>query len=130
MICRGHKKISRKRILPLDNNTKQVPILSEYDEKTTAGEVISGIDLMGKTAVVTGGYAGMGLVITKALANAGATVIVPARNVPKAEAARRGVPNVEIDSMDLMPPPPWTLLRSVLYKAAGPCTFSSTMPAL
>ena len=32
-----------------------------------------------KTAIVTGGYSGIGLETTRALAEAGATVIVPAR---------------------------------------------------
>lgn len=52
---------------------------------TTATEVIRGIDLSGKSAVVTGGYSGIGLATTLALVNAGAKVFIPARNMRKAE---------------------------------------------
>ena len=83
---------------------KQIPILSEYGERTTAYEIIRGVDLNSKIAIVTGGYAGMGLVITKTLTTAGATVIVPARNTEKARAALKNLANVEIEAMDLMNP--------------------------
>jgi NAD(P)-dependent dehydrogenase (short-subunit alcohol dehydrogenase family) len=36
--------------------------------------------LPGKTVIVTGGYAGLGLETTRAMSQAGATVIVPARS--------------------------------------------------
>ena len=88
----------------MDDSIKQAPLFSGYDERTTADEVIRGIDLTGKTAIVTGGYAGMGCVITKVFAQAGATVIVPARNVKKAEIYLKGIPDVEIAAMDLMNP--------------------------
>jgi NAD(P)-dependent dehydrogenase (short-subunit alcohol dehydrogenase family) len=52
----------------------------------TALDVLFGIDLTGKTAVVTGGYSGLGLATTLALTQAGARVIVPAR---RPETARR-----------------------------------------
>ena len=48
-------------------------------------EILAGIDLTGKTAIVTGGYSGIGLETTRALAAAGATVIVPVRDPAKAE---------------------------------------------
>ena len=59
--------------------TEQKPLNSGFGAKTTAKEVLAGIDLKGKTAVVTGGYSGVGLETTRALAEASATVIVPAR---------------------------------------------------
>ena len=37
-----------------------------------------GIDLTGKTAIVTGGYSGIGLETSRALSDSGARVIVPA----------------------------------------------------
>ena len=60
--------------------TKQAPIPSGYGARTTAREVLKGRDLHGAFAIVTGGYAGVGLETTRALANAGATVTVPARS--------------------------------------------------
>ena len=42
-----------------------------------AREIVQDCDLSGKVAIVTGGYAGIGLETTKALISAGATVVVP-----------------------------------------------------
>src|SRR4051812_43738775 len=77
---------------------------SGFSNTSTATEVIKGIDLRGKLAIVTGGNAGIGLETTKVLAAAGATVIVPARDVEKAMKNLEGVPNVEIEAMDLAKP--------------------------
>ena len=46
---------------------------------STAIEVIAGIDLTGKNAIVTGGASGIGFETTRALATAGASVIVAVR---------------------------------------------------
>ena len=53
--------------------------------KSEAAEVLDGIDLAGKVAVVTGGYSGIGVETTRALIDAGAKVHVPVRNLEKAE---------------------------------------------
>lgn len=81
---------------------RQQPIASPHNAHSTASEVAREIDLSGKTAIVTGGYSGLGLETTRALVATGATVIVPARDVSKAEAALHGLTGVEIVSMDLM----------------------------
>ena len=59
--------------------TSQRKIGSGFGRDSTAADVIAGIDLTGKTAIVTGGYSGLGLETVRALASAGATVVVPAR---------------------------------------------------
>ncbi|MCK2242779.1 MULTISPECIES: SDR family NAD(P)-dependent oxidoreductase [unclassified Crossiella] len=59
--------------------TPQQPIGSGFGARSTATDVLKGIDLTGKLAVVTGGYSGLGLETTRALAAAGAHVVVPAR---------------------------------------------------
>jgi NAD(P)-dependent dehydrogenase (short-subunit alcohol dehydrogenase family) len=82
----------------------QQPIGSGFNEATTTNDVIKGIDLTGKTAIVTGGYAGIGLETVKALVLAGANVIVPARNIEKAKKSLAGIANVELETMDLMSP--------------------------
>jgi len=82
----------------------QTPLHSGYSQRTTAQDVLAGVDLTGTNAIVTGGHAGMGLEITKALARAGASVSVPARNPQKAQQGLAGVPRVEIAQMDLMDP--------------------------
>ena len=59
--------------------TEQQPIHSGFNAKSTARDVIAGIDLSGKIAIVTGGYSGIGVETTRALSEAGATVVVPVR---------------------------------------------------
>ena len=63
----------------------QKPLGSGFHAKSEPHEILAGIDLTGKTAIVTGGYSGIGLETTRALAGAGATVIVPVRDPAKAE---------------------------------------------
>ncbi len=82
----------------------QQPTDSGFNAKSTANEVIKGIDLTGKTAIVTGGNTGIGLETAKVLAGAGATVIIPARDIEKARKNLKGVPNIEIEAMDLAEP--------------------------
>ena len=94
--------------------TPQAPIHSGFGPNTTAREVLRGHDLMGKTAIVTGGYSGIGLETTRALAEAGATVIVPARTPEKARASMGGMPRVELEEMDLIDPASVDALRPTL----------------
>ncbi|WP_281638260.1 SDR family NAD(P)-dependent oxidoreductase [Flavobacterium marginilacus] len=82
----------------------QNSINSGFNSKSTAKDVINGIDLTGKIAIVTGGHTGIGLETTKTLASAGAIVIVPARDTQKAKKNLQGIANVELESMDLMDP--------------------------
>ncbi len=84
------------------NGALQKPLHSGFNALTTTDDVIKGIDLTGKIAIVTGGNAGIGLDTTKTLASAGATVIVPARGVEKAKKNLSGIANVEIEPMDMM----------------------------
>lgn len=86
------------------NGALQQPIGSGFNAKSTSTEVIKGIDLSGKIAIVTGGNTGIGLETVKTLANAGATVIVPARDIEKARKNLKGIANVEIEEMDLVHP--------------------------
>jgi len=84
--------------------TKQAAIHSGYGATTTAREVIGDTRLDGKVAIVTGGYVGVGLETTRALALAGATVIVPARTPDKTRAALSGMERVELDEVELSDP--------------------------
>src|SRR5262245_23592434 len=84
--------------------TEQKPLNSGFGAKTTGREVLAGRDLTGKTAVVTGGYSGVGLETTRALAEAGATVVVPARTQEKARTALAGIPRVEVETLELIDP--------------------------
>lgn len=86
-------------------STVQHPINSGFTAASTASDVIRGIDLTDKIAIVTGGYSGLGLETTRALALAGARVVVPARDVARARAVIADVAaGVEVRSMDLADP--------------------------
>ncbi|BBC98187.1 MULTISPECIES: SDR family NAD(P)-dependent oxidoreductase [Streptomyces] len=82
-------------------STAQHKIGSGFGATSTADEVLEGIDLSGKLALVTGGYSGIGLETTRALVKAGARVVVPARRPETAEQALAGLPGVEVDELDL-----------------------------
>jgi len=86
------------------NVSLQKRINSGFNSRSTAVDIIKGINLSGKIAIVTGGNTGIGLETTKTLAGAGATVIVPARDVEKAKKNLYGISNVEIQAMDLIDP--------------------------
>ena len=84
--------------------TKQAALHTGYGPATTAREVIGDKRLDGKVAIVTGGYVGIGLETTRALAAAGATVIVPARSPEKARTALSGMGRVELETIELSDP--------------------------
>ena len=81
--------------------TSQQPIGSGFGARTTADEVLAGLDLTGRTALVTGGYSGIGLETTRALAKAGAHVVVPARRPDSAREQLAGIDGSEVDELDL-----------------------------
>ena len=84
--------------------TEQSPIPSGFGMRSTTSDVIAGIDLSGKTVLVTGGYSGLGLETVRAIAGAGATVIVGARRPDVAAADLDGIANVTILKLDLSDP--------------------------
>ncbi|GAA3161394.1 MULTISPECIES: SDR family NAD(P)-dependent oxidoreductase [Streptomyces] len=81
--------------------TPQHTIGSGFGARSTADDVLRGTDLSGKLAIVTGGYSGLGLETTRALARAGARVVVPARRRAPAEQALAAIDGAEVDELDL-----------------------------
>ena len=80
----------------------QVPTASPFVAKTDGSDVIADIDLSGKTAIVTGGYSGIGLETTRALAAKGVTVVVPVRSPEKAAEALKNIRgDVRSSALDL-----------------------------
>ena len=82
----------------------QHPIGTPFNAASTADEVLDGIDLTGKNAVVTAGHTGIGLEVTKALSRAGATVTVASRDPDRAVPALSGIERAEIGRLDLLDP--------------------------
>ena len=83
----------------------QQPLDSGFGAKSEPIEVLEGIDLNGKTALVTGGYSGIGLETTRALSDCGARVIVPARRRDVAIKELNGIIGEEdILNLDLADP--------------------------
>jgi NAD(P)-dependent dehydrogenase (short-subunit alcohol dehydrogenase family) len=83
----------------------QKPIASPFDARTEANEVVAGLDLRGKTAIVTGASSGLGVETVRALAGAGAQVVMPLRSRDKGEAVaaelRASTRNPAIETADL-----------------------------
>jgi NAD(P)-dependent dehydrogenase (short-subunit alcohol dehydrogenase family) len=84
-----------------DMIARQRPLSTQFGYRTTAAEVISGHDLTGRRAIVTGGYSGLGLATVTALIGAGATVTVPARRPAAATAVLAGMVGVQVAAVDL-----------------------------
>jgi NAD(P)-dependent dehydrogenase (short-subunit alcohol dehydrogenase family) len=81
----------------------------KYGPKTTADEVLSGIDLKGRRFLITGASSGIGLETARSLVSHGASVVGAVRNLTKAEpatasvrdAASQGGGSLELINLDL-----------------------------
>jgi len=60
-------------------------ITTPFGAESTAAEVIAGVDLAGKRAIVTGGSSGIGVETARALADAGAQVVIACRSLAAGE---------------------------------------------
>ena len=102
-------------------------ITTPFGFHSTAAEVISGIDLSGQRAIVTGGASGIGLETARALANAGAEVWLAVRHVePGARVATELPGRVHVVHVDLTDPASidafaasWTGPLHILVNNAG-----------
>ena len=66
-------------------------ITTPFSHDSTAAEVIAGVDLTGRRAVVTGGASGIGVETARALASAGAEVTLAVRNTAAGERTAAGI---------------------------------------
>ena len=85
-------------------NPRQQPVASPFGASSTAAEVLRGVDLSGRVAIVTGASSGIGIETVRSLAAAGATVVAPVRNLEKGRAALAGIPRVQLERLDLLDP--------------------------
>src|ERR1700726_2061222 len=60
-------------------------ISTPFGAQSTAAEVLAGVDLSGRRAIVTGGSSGIGVETARALAGAGADVTLAVRNTDAGE---------------------------------------------
>jgi NAD(P)-dependent dehydrogenase (short-subunit alcohol dehydrogenase family) len=76
--------------------------MSEFNAQSTTDDVIAGISLVGRVAVVTGASAGLGVETARVLAGAGATVVLLARDAaklaPVLEQLAAALPQAQLDS--------------------------------
>ena len=76
--------------------------MTAFGPDSTTDEVIQGIDLSGKRAVITGASSGLGVETARALASAGASVVLVARDKTKLDAAlatlQAAVPEGRLDT--------------------------------
>ncbi len=77
-----------------------------FGHDTTTDEVLEGIDLSGKLALVTGASGGLGAETARALAARGAQVVLTARDLAKAGAAAQAIRDetgaqVEVEELEL-----------------------------
>ncbi len=81
-----------------------------FGHDTTTDEVLAGIDLTGKRAIVTGGSTGLGEETARALASRGAAVTLAVRDAAKGEAAAgrirasTGNKNIDVGIVELSVP--------------------------
>eukprot|EP00246_Nothoceros_aenigmaticus_P018123 TRINITY_DN9376_c0_g1_i2.p1 TRINITY_DN9376_c0_g1~~TRINITY_DN9376_c0_g1_i2.p1 ORF type:complete len:327 (-),score=33.24 TRINITY_DN9376_c0_g1_i2:406-1386(-) len=78
---------------------------SGFSSGSTAEDVSAGIDLSGRTAIVTGGASGLGAETARVLALRGAQVIIAARNTQAAERVKdeiiRATPHAKVEVLEL-----------------------------
>ncbi len=82
-----------------------MPGTSRFGARSTALEVVEGIDLTGRSAIVTGGASGIGVETVRALAVAGAAVTIATRSqaaaADVAEMVTRAHPSASVDVLEL-----------------------------
>lgn len=82
-------------------NDQQRPIGSGFGKRSRVEDVLQGMDLTGRFALVTGGASGLGAAAARALAEHGADVLVAARNIDAAAEVFTGVSGISFGQLDL-----------------------------
>lgn len=82
----------------------QQPLGTGISPAATADDILAGLDLRGKNVIITGGNAGIGLEVTRALSKAGASITVASRHSERAAAVLAGIERVSTARLDLSEP--------------------------
>jgi len=81
--------------------------MSKFNEETPALDIVKGVNLQGYNVIVTGASSGIGIETVRALAQAGASCIICARDLVKAKEIRENIvattgnPNVHVEQLEL-----------------------------
>src|SRR5260370_21861839 len=94
-------------------------ITSRFNAGSTAAEVIAGIDLTGRRAIVTGGASGIGIETARALAGAGAEVTLAVRNLEAGQRTAEDITGSTGNKAVLVAPPDLSDRASVAAFVAG-----------
>jgi NAD(P)-dependent dehydrogenase (short-subunit alcohol dehydrogenase family) len=86
---------------PATNPLVPRPITTSFGPRSTANDVLAGVDLTGKRIIVTGGASGLGAATLQALAKAGATVTIATRRPETADDLVAEFTNVDARALDL-----------------------------
>ena len=90
-----------------DSDHTTTPFATPFTKATTAAEVVDGVDLTGRRAIVTGASSGIGEETARVLASAGAEITLavrtPASGEEAAERIRAAVPaaRIRVEQLDL-----------------------------
>jgi NAD(P)-dependent dehydrogenase (short-subunit alcohol dehydrogenase family) len=82
--------------MELKNNVE-----SPFNARSKASEVVEGLDLSGKVALITGGHSGLGFESAQAMSSVGARVIIGARDVEAAQERLEMLDNASVYQLDL-----------------------------
>ena len=113
------------------------PVTTPFGPTSTAADVIAGVDLSGRRAVVTGASSGIGIETARALASAGAEVTLAVRDPAAGEAIARSIDGrTAVQPLDLADPGSiaafvagWSGPLHILVNNAGVMSLPRTLTA-
>src|SRR6202007_1225752 len=105
-IQRLHRTERHRYLLSTEKGSARMTrIKTKFGFSTTAAEVLDGVDLTGKTMIVTGGASGIGIETVRALSQAGAAVTIATRRPDAAETGaaelRESTTTIDVRELDI-----------------------------